>query len=75
MPVTDRQYKAMESCYLSASDKLLRLRVDNERLQARNKTLTNACNLAIFILNGNESVNEAIKVLENVTCPLAKDMV
>jgi ferredoxin-like protein FixX len=75
MPVTDKQYKAMESCYLSASDKLLRLQVKHERLQVENKALTSACNLAIFILNGNESVNEAIKVLENATCPLVKKMV
>jgi hypothetical protein len=78
MPVTDKQYMAMESCYLSASDKLLRLRVEHERLQARNKVLTKACMCAFKVIKelpyGTETENKLRQAL-GLTCPLSEKMV
>ena len=54
------RYEGMESAYLSASDKVLRLGVENDRIKASNKALFKACREAQHHLLNNIHGSQAL---------------
>ena len=90
MPISDKQYMGMSQAYLSASNKLLRLQVEHERLQVKNKFLNEACQDLIkkatkVLVLAPASIGETAQALHALSqtinqvldpkCPLAEKMV